>query len=817
MYLDYFQTEIFIMMKNKRLLSISTLLCVCVCCLILESSSCSVYQKEENYFEIPECGFISEDWVHDTNNFKHGLLTGNGTSGAIVLGRPYNENIYISHANLYLPNTINENYFRMDSMMPKVQELCLKGEYEKAGLIIREERNRQGYTDNRDPFIGAFYVNIKQPEKELTNYQRAVNYMTAEAIVDVANDDGTFRKSIFASRQDTIVVIRLSGTAAQSAEVSFNALDTRNNREKRMIAEGLKFSEQGVKDGYLYFRTLFANQNKFNPNIGFEGIGKVVTKGGERIDSDSSIVIKDAKEILLLVKVEPILKATGKESISSELKQKINAVKPEYRDLLASHSKLHRELMNRVDFSLEAPDEDRCLSNEKLLQKSKPMDAPLALTERAFKAGRYNIICSTGFNPPNLIGLWSASWLADWNGSFTTNGNLPCAVSNNLMGNMPELMEAFFKYYDDRWDGFRENARLTYGMRGFHVPPQLTLSPRSTDFWPEYPHVFWHSGAAWACHYYYDYYQYTNDTDFLSTRAYPIMKEACEFYEDFLNKKDSNGKLFFAPSYSPENYASGGPPTSINATMDIAAAKQLLRNTIEASEVLGIDENMRSVWSDIIQNLPDYEVDEKGFFREWLWPGLKNNNNHRHASLLYPLYDEIPAEIVNNPELLAGVEKYLNYHIDYKSKHRIMAFGIVQDGLAAAHIGHRELTQKAIKLLLSGFWTRGMGSLHDKGKILNMDISGGFPYLCSSALVYADLGYIKLLPSLPPQWETGKISGLRLRGGVLLNKLSWAKSSVEVELISDKTQTVKIELGDKIVYKELKAGIKETIVLANII
>lgn len=787
---------------------------ICLVC-VLASISCSLSQEDIPYFATPKNGFTSDDWVHNTQEFRHGLLTGNGTSGAIVLGRPYDENIYISHASLYLPNTINEDYIRLDSLMPHIQALCLKGDYKQAGQIIQEQKEAQGYADERDPFIGAFYVHVNQPKQDIIKYQRAVDYTTAEAIVDVTDERGTFRRSTFASRKDTLIVMKLSGSDTQSAEISFKALETFNDDERKMQQEGVRLSEHGVRNGYLYFRTLFAHQNRFNPNIGFEGIGKVITKGGETITNDSSIIVKDADEILLLVKVEPILKASGETSITHALQQKINSVSTQYNTLLKAHTAIHGELMNRVSFSLEAPTEDRTLSNEQLFDKSAPLDAPLALTERAFKAGRYNIICSTGFNPPNLQGLWSASWFARWKGSFTTNGNLPCAISNNLMGNLPELMAPYFKYYDQRWDDFRENARILMGTRGFHVPAQLTVSPRETDFVPGYPHNYWHAGAAWACQYYYDYYQYTGDIDFLSQKAYPLMKEACAFYEDFLNKKDSRGKLFFAPSYSPENYASGGPPTSINATMDIAAAKQLLRHTIKASKLLQVDEHMRPAWSNLIQNLPSYQVDEQGYFREWLWPGLKNNNNHRHASLLYPLYDERPAEIINNPELLAGIKKYLTYHLDYKSKHKIMAFGIVQDGLAAAHTGHKALTQKAIKVLLSGFWTRGMGSMHDAGRILNTDISGGFPYLCSSALVYADPGYIKLLPGLPPQWKNGAIKGLRLRGGILLNKLHWTPTSVEAILKSDKTQTVQIELDGKTIDKELTAGVQETIVLES--
>ena len=80
---------------------------------------------------------------------------------------------------------------------------------------------------------------------------------------------------------------------------------------------------------------------------------------------------------------------------------------------------------------------------------------------------------------------------------------------------------------------------------------------------------------------------------------------------------------------------------------------------------------------------------------------------------------------------------------------------MVQNGLAAADLGNSELTQRAINQLVTGFWTTGMGSLHNRDNLFNKDISGGFSYLCASTLVYADLGIIRFFPARPAQWTTG--------------------------------------------------------------
>ena len=46
--------------------------------------------------------------------------------------------------------------------------------------------------------------------------------------------------------------------------------------------------------------------------------------------------------------------------------------------------------------------------------------------------------------------------------------------------------------------------------------------------------TFWTAGAGWLSRLYYDYWQYTGDSEFLAERAFPFMREAGEFWEDFM-------------------------------------------------------------------------------------------------------------------------------------------------------------------------------------------------------------------------------------------------------------------------------------------
>ncbi len=643
----------------------------------------------------------------------------------------------------------------------------------------------------------AFTLRVRQPEGKVVRYQRAVDWLTAEASVTVEHAGGAFQRSVFASRADDVIVLRLAGRGKQTAEFSFAALPAKTVQEKRVVADGIKVSAQGVRDGLLYFRSEFAHANPFNPNAGYEGFGKVIARGGTRTETADAIRIANADEILVLVKIVPLARAAGVATNFAAARAALDALPADYAALLAPHAARHGELMRRVEFSLDAPAADRAKPTEQLIADSARLDAPLAKIERAFDAGRYNIICSTGHHPPNLMGLWSGTWLAPWAGSFTVDGNLPCVVSFNLMGNTPELMEPFFRYFDARWDGFRRNAKVLYGARGFHVPGQLTLSPLETDFSPRWPLWYWHAGTAWILESYYDYWLYTGDRAFLADRAYPLLKEAAAFYEDFLTITDEKGHVVFVPSYSPENAPINedkSPAATINAAMDVAAARQLLSHALAAAKLLGRDVELQAKWTALIAKLPPYEVGPDGSFREWLWPGLAENNEHRHSSHLYALYDGMPPEIVDDPALVQAVEHTIRGRMDFRAKTSgDMAFGIVQVGLAAAHVRNAELAQRAIDLLAKDYWASGLASFHNRENLFNLDISGGFPCLCASTLVYADPGLVRFFPARPPQWQRGTLRGIRLRGGIVVRELQWNGSHAHVVLVADADQTVTVE------------------------
>ena len=749
--------------------------------------------NEEYTFESPERGFSS--WL-PASSWEHAMLTGNGTMGALVFGYPHNETIILNHAQLYMPSAEPLQPIDQAGLLDEIRNLLFEGRYVEATKIPVEISLKEGYGGVRwtDPYIPAFDLLMSLTPSNIKKYKRMVDFSTGEAMVLWKDEAGTFKRKTFISRADSIMVIQIKGTAKISGSFKF-ARHPYEWNQTGYINERIKDVSATADENWLIYRSGFVMQWKGSLQ-GYEGVGKVIAKGGYSSAEDNRVIVRDADEVMLLVKINPSFDYSV--SRIEQIKRQLESAGDDYDGLLHSHKEIHSELFNRVKLDLGETD-DRFLDSEPMILKAYDSITP-DMIERLFDAARYNILCAAGTNPPNLQGIWGASYQPPWSSDYTQNGNLPVAISSLLCGNMPELMMAYFNYQDKMLPYYRDNTKYLYGCRGIHVPSRTSSHGWDNHFMERWCMTFWTAGAGWAAGFYYDYYLYTRDTNFLKERAYPFMKEAALFYEDFLIT-GNDGKYIFIPSYSPENNPGNSESQAcINATMDVAVAKQLLRNCIDAGRTLNEDEETLEKWQDMLSKMPSYEINEKGEFREWLWPGLEENHEHRHVSHLYGLFDIIDPEIRDDNELIKGCKRAVEERMKVRRKDNggVMVFGMVNLAWAAANLGEKEILSEIIYWLSSRYWSNSLATYHDPGGLFNMDLSGGYPSVIIRALAYSEPGFISLLPALPPEWSKGKIEGIRLRGQIEIKKLDWKDNNISVIMNSGIRQEADLKLPGKI-------------------
>lgn len=767
--------------------------------------------------ELTTKGFYSKlpakDWTE-------ALVTGNGIMGAMVDGTPHAENITINHADLFLPVNPVMMPPSQGKHLDRIRRMMAEGEFREASQFVTDLANSEGYNVKHatNPFVPAFRIRISTISPGVGNdtayhdYSRSVNFTTGEVGVAWSDDMGQYERKVFVSRHDNVVVIRLKATRGEiNAALGLERITLSD--AKRRIKFRLDSHDRidtVICDGgatYLSYRAKFQSPDKSVLHTGFEGyegVLDVVDTDGSVKYSDGVLHLTDAHEALILARVG----MTDDFSVSGigPMLAALDSLPRDYACLLAPHARIHGDLFSRVSLRLDADDSERSLSSEELLAKG---GSNQALIERLFAAARYNVLSATGLHAPNLQGIWGATMTPSWSGDFTTNGNLPVAISHYLQANTPELMLPLFDQLDSFIDDFRTNARVLFNCRGIHIPSHYTQHGLDNHFDTTWPMTFWVAGAPWYGLFYYDYYLYTGDLDFLRHRALPFMQEAMLFFEDFLIE-GPDGKYIISPSYSPENQPAGASSQAcINATMDVMAVNGLLRACIEASEILGINRDKVALWKNMQTKMPGYQLNSDGELREWMWPGLEDNHNHRHASHLLGLYDRHDPLIVNDAAISDGCRRVIDRRMQFRRKENtgVMAFGICQLAFSAASLGEADKCDEMLGWLGTNYWNRNMFSTHDPHKIFNCDISGGYPSLIMKMLVYSDNGIISLLPAKPAGWHKGALYGAALRGGIIMESLTWDDSGISVTLKSQTDQDVVLKLKNKTVRKvKLKAG-----------
>jgi alpha-L-fucosidase 2 len=640
-----------------------------------------------------------------------------------------------------------------------------------------------------------------------SGYRRELDLDTAIASVRFTHGGVTYTREALASYPARAILLRL--TAGKPGSLTFAAC--------------LRSAHEGAAITALSKDTLSMTGRVANSAVRFEARLMVRAGDGVTLSKHGEIFVKGATSATLILSAATNF--VDYRDVSADPARRNDAVMAPlgastYSDVRKTHVADHQRLFRRVTLDLGGASATARPIPERIRAFAQSGDPHLVAL--LFQYGRYLLIASSreGGQPANLQGIWNDSNTPAWDSKYTVNINTEMNYWPAEPGALSECTVPLFEALSEVAASGAVTAREHYSARGWVLHHNFDLW-RGTAPINHSNHGIWPTGGAWLSLHLWDRYLHSGDVEFLRRTAYPLLKGAALFFLDTLVKHPQREWLISGPSNSPEQ---GG--LVMGPTMDHQIVRALFGATAAAGRILNTDQELGASLLDARGRIAPNRIGRHGQLQEWLEDKDDPQNQHRHVSHLWGVHPGAEITAFGTPDLFAAARKSLDFRGDaatgWSMGWKMNLWARFLDGNHAYRI-LENLIQPAVDRKPGVPGRAGLfenlfdshppfqidGNFGAAAGIAEMLLQSHDPYAGPdgwSRVQDGKAAFLHLLPALPAAFPSGRVGGLRARGGFTVD-LEWqAGRQVRAVLRAAQSMPVTVRVAGKEITRQARAG-----------